>query len=67
MTRPADWIRVDGLPDRYWLDEPQIVKGGGPERVATEEPPDDWTPTPLLGFAAPVVEREPLTWDGDGA
>lgn len=48
--------------------DPAIIKGGGPERVATEEPPKDWKPAPLLGFGAVVAtEAEPLTWDGDGA
>lgn len=30
-----------------------IERTGGPERVATEPPPEDWKPYPLLGFGTP--------------
>lgn len=62
MSRTIGRDAVDGY---VWLGAPAIVRGGGPERVTTEDPPDDWTPPAPVGFTAPVVEREPLLWDGD--
>ena len=44
-------------------------KGGGPERVAVETPPDDWTPPAPIGFAPPAQttrrDVDPLRWEGD--
>lgn len=31
---------------------PSVSMSSGPERTATEPPPDDWKPLPLLGFTA---------------
>jgi len=55
---------VDGW---VYLRDPAIIKGGGPERVSTEDPPEGWTPPPFLGFSAPTEGPEPKLWDGDGA
>ena len=53
---------------RWEYGTPTISKGGGPERVVTDDPaPADWKPPPFLGFARPKPPPDPLTWDGDGA
>ena len=57
----------DAVDGYVWLRDPSINKGGGPERVSTEEPPSDWAPAPLLGFAAPRPPAEPDVWEGDQA
>lgn len=45
------WITGrDAVDGWVYLSEPTLVKGGGPERVATEEPPKEWVAPPLLGF-----------------
>ena len=45
-----------------------VVRAGGPERVATDEPDPKFVRRPV-GFTARIepVEADPLTWDGDGA
>lgn len=55
---------VDGW---IYLDTPVLRDGRGPERVATEAPPDDWQPRPFIGFTMPAVESEPLLWEGDNS
>lgn len=61
-------IRIrDAVTGSKWVAEPSLSKGGGPERVATEDPPADWAPAPFLGFAPPRPLVEPELWDGDQA
>ena len=61
-------IGRDAVDGYIWLYGPSLIKSGGPERVATEDPPDDWQPAPFLGFTTPSrPEVDPLLWDGDQA
>jgi len=47
------WITGrDAVDGWVYLSEPSIIKGGGPERTATEDPPEDWEPPRFLGFSA---------------
>lgn len=36
---------------------PTVERVTGPERTATEPPPDDWTPPPPVGFAPTALTR----------
>lgn len=56
----------DAVDGYVWLYGPSLVKGGGPERVVSDEPDPDFKPRPV-GFTAPLVEAEPDLWEGDQA
>lgn len=43
---------VPSIPSLTWSKQSASVSiSGGPDRVATEPPPPDWTPPPPVGFA----------------
>jgi hypothetical protein len=73
VIRPAvGWlIGRDPVAGSVWLPTPALSKGGGPERVTSEEPPEDWQPQPFLGFtgthAVDQSSSDPAVWDGDQA
>jgi len=43
---------LPSIPALRWTPtDTSIERVTGPERTATEPPPDDWTPPPPVGFA----------------
>lgn len=52
-----------------WYTGASVVRTGGPERIYDADAADlNWKPR-AVGFTAALTpaEREPLTWEGDGA